>query len=56
MAMLELIIAALHVINAVLSPASVNTYKSWLTSMLILTPLNLFEREHMLALEMRRKG
>jgi hypothetical protein len=56
MAMLELIIAALHVFNAVLSPASVNTYESWLTSMLILTPLNLFEREHMLALEMRRKG
>jgi hypothetical protein len=47
MAMLELVIAALRVINAVLSPASVNTYKSWLTCMLILMPLDLFEKEHL---------
>ncbi len=51
MAMLELIIAALHVINAVLRLASVNTYKSWLMSMLILMPLDLFEKEHLLGNE-----
>jgi hypothetical protein len=43
MAMLELVIAALRVINTVLCP-SVDTYKSWLMSMLILIPLDLFKK------------